>query len=130
MTLIILLENGVLDMQGFEHSKDAIQQSVVLQSVIQGWIGLWVTGFFVWFWKNGGQTIGMRAWRLKIQSTNGQPVSYLRILIRAIGSLCGVGTLLIIFNPRNKRALQDLLSHTEVVQLSKEENHHRSWHSL
>ena len=128
--LIILLENGVLSMAGFEHTKDVIQQSRLYQSIIQAWTLTWVLGFFLWFWKNGGQTIGMRAWRLRIQSTNGKPITYARVLLRMVTSLFGIGTLLIIFNPKRRKALQDLATHTEIVQLSKEANHHKTWTSL
>ncbi|MBN1238719.1 MAG: RDD family protein [Gammaproteobacteria bacterium] len=30
--------------------------------------------FFVWFWTHGGQTLGMRAWRLKLVARDGGPV--------------------------------------------------------
>jgi uncharacterized RDD family membrane protein YckC len=33
-------------------------------------------GFFGWFWTHGGQTLGMRAWRIRIQSTDGTPIRH------------------------------------------------------
>lgn len=130
VVLILLLENNVFSMQGYHHAKDVIQNFAPYQYIIQAWVTAWVLGFFLWFWTNGGQTIGMRAWRLRIQSTNGRPLTYLRMFIRMLASLAGLGTLLIIFNPNKKRALQDLLSQTEVIQLSKEANHHRTWNNM
>lgn len=128
--LIILLEHGVLDMQGKVHTTEVIQTSTLYSYVIQTWVLLWVTGFFLWFWKHGGQTIGMRAWRLKIQSTNEHPIGYPRALLRMVTSLGGISTLWIICNPKKKLGLQDIASGTEIVQLNKHANHHRNWKGL
>ncbi|AWL13148.1 hypothetical protein HMF8227_02697 [Saliniradius amylolyticus] len=128
--LIVLLENGVLDKHGFEHSKDVIQQSPLYTNILRFWCGGWILLFFVWFWRNGGQTIGMRAWRLRIFSTTDKPMGYGRALLRAITSLLGLGTLLILLDFKNKLALQDRLSGTEVLVLTKEANHHRAWKQL
>ena len=78
--------------------------------------------FFVYFWCRGGQTIGMRAWRLKVQSLDGTPITKSQALIRAITALLGLGNLMLLIDIRNKRALQDYLSKTEIVTLSKDEN--------
>lgn len=78
--------------------------------------------FYVYFWCKGGQTIGMRAWRLKVRNLDGSPISKGQALIRAVTALLGVGNLLVIFDFKNKRALQDYLAKTEVITLSKEEN--------
>lgn len=78
--------------------------------------------FYVYFWCKGGQTIGMRAWRLKVRNLDGSPISKGQAIIRAVTALLGVGNLLVIFDFKNKRALQDYLAKTEVITLSKEEN--------
>ncbi|GGW93114.1 RDD family protein [Alteromonas halophila] len=127
VTLVILLKNGVLDMQGFEQPSQAIQASLLYTSLIQGWVAIWVAGFFIWFWKNGGQTLGMRAWRLRIYSTVDKPVTWSRMVIRLIGSLGGLGTLLVLFDIKHRQSLQDRLASTEVVQLTKAQNDHKSW---
>lgn len=38
-------------------------------------------GFFAWFWTRGGQTLGMRAWRLQVRRDHGAP---LRLPIAAV----------------------------------------------
>jgi uncharacterized RDD family membrane protein YckC len=130
LVLVILLENDVLDMKGAEHVSDVIQQSVLYKGVIQCWVAIWVVGFFAWFWKNGGQTIGMRAWRLRLFSTNEKSLSYPRVFMRIIVSLCGLGTLLVLVDFRNKLALQDRIAKTEVLVLTKDANHHRAWKEI
>lgn len=127
VTLVLLFENGVLDMQGFEHTSDVIQQSVLYKSVIQAWVALWVVGFFLWFWRNGGQTIGMRAWRLKLFSTTDKSMGYGRAFLRLVCSLGGLGTLLVLFDVKHKQSLQDRIAGTEIRVLTKAANDHKSW---
>lgn len=126
--LTALFETGILSKQGYEHVSDLMQQNLVYKLLVQGWVILWVCAFFLWFWKNGGQTLGMRAWRIRIYNLDPQEkVGYQRLLIRLVTALGGVGTLLVLIDYRNKLALQDRLTRTEVLFLSEEENHHRAW---
>ncbi|XOV81341.1 MAG: RDD family protein [Aestuariibacter sp.] len=124
---VILLENDVLDKGGLEHTSDVIQQSFMFTTIIQVWVATWVLGFFLWFWRNGGQTIGMRAWRMRLYSTNDKPFGYGRALLRMLTSLCGLGTLLLLVDWKHKLALQDRLTETEILVLSKEANDHKNW---
>ena len=43
--------------------------------------------FFGWFWTHGGQTLGMRAWRLRIMQRDGQSLSWTLALFRYAISL-------------------------------------------
>lgn len=130
VSLVLLLENGVLDKQGYEHTSDVIQHSLLLKNVIRGWVALWVLSFFLWFWRNGGQTIGMRAWRMRLFSTDDRPLSYGRALFRLIASLGGLGTLLVLFDIKHKQSLQDRLAKTEMLVLSKTANDHKAWKDI
>jgi len=49
------------------------------------------------------------------------------LFIRLIASLGGLGTLLVLFDFKNKQSLQDRLAKTEVLKLTKEANDHKSW---
>ena len=45
-------------------------------------------GYFGWSWIRGGQTVGMRAWRIRVQRADGSPLDWGRAAIRfAVGSL-------------------------------------------
>lgn len=126
--LTVLLENGILSKQGFEHASDLMQNSLVYKSVIQIWVVLWVSAFFLWFWRNGGQTLGMRAWRLRIFSVEeGDVIGYKRLLLRLVASLGGLGTLLVLFDVKHKQSLQDRVAKTEVLLLTKSQNDHKNW---
>jgi uncharacterized RDD family membrane protein YckC len=38
--------------------------------------------FFGWFWTHGGQTLGMRAWRLRVVREDGRPLTWLTAAVR------------------------------------------------
>ncbi len=123
-----LLENDILSKQGFEHVSDLIQSSFFYSLVIQIWVISWVSGFFLYFWKNGGQTLGMRAWKLRLFSTEGsKKIGYGTLLLRLIFSLGGLGTFLVLIDIKHKQSLQDRVAGTQMLVLTKEQNHHRNW---
>ena len=80
-------------------------------------------GFFSWFWMHGGQTLGMRAWRLKLLSRDGKRASLRQSLVRCAGALLsmlalGLGYLWILFDPEGL-AWHDRLSGTRLVLVAK-----------
>ena len=88
-----------------------------------GWV-LILTSFFCYFWRRGGQTLGMRAWRLQLvpkdKLTN---VSYRQCLLRCLFAmlsllLLGIGYWWSLID-KNRQTLQDRLTKTEVILLSK-----------
>lgn len=89
-----------------------------------GWLAL-IVGFFTYFWHRGGQTLGMRAWRLRIQRPDGGRLSYAQCLIRcglAFLSMAAVGLgYLWCLVDRDRQTAHDRLSGTETVTLPKAE---------
>jgi uncharacterized RDD family membrane protein YckC len=43
--------------------------------------------FFGWFWVHGGQTLGMRAWKLEVITLEGQSINWTQALFRYIYSI-------------------------------------------
>ncbi len=43
--------------------------------------------FYGWFWTHGGQTLGLRAWNLKLQSFDQHSITWRAAFIRFIGAL-------------------------------------------
>jgi uncharacterized RDD family membrane protein YckC len=44
--------------------------------------------FFGWFWVHGGQTLGMRAWKIRLQQPDGAGITWPRAILRLLlGSL-------------------------------------------
>lgn len=79
--------------------------------------------FFIGFWIAGGQTLGMRAWRLRIVNLDGRRITVRQSLIRfftAIPSIAlfGFGIFWMLFDSR-KRTLPDRLAGTQVIVLPK-----------
>jgi uncharacterized RDD family membrane protein YckC len=80
-----------------------------------------VTVFFCGFWAHGGQTLGMRAWRIRVVGQDGTPLSWLRALARfAAGVLAllplGLGLWWGIFDSQ-RRGWHDRLTDTRVVRV-------------
>lgn len=43
--------------------------------------------FFAWFWTHGGQTLGMRAWRLRLETRDGHAIGWWHALLRFLSGL-------------------------------------------
>lgn len=72
--------------------------------------------FFSWFWKSGGQTLGMRAWHLKVVNNDQHVLTWKRCFIRfTIGLVFFAVTYLWMFFNRERAALHDQLSNTSVI---------------
>ncbi len=76
-------------------------------------------GFFAWFWTRGGQTLGMRAWRLMVLRNDGQPLTLRDALLRYLAAILswsalGLGFLWVLVDGEN-RAWHDRLSGTRLV---------------
>jgi len=82
-----------------------------------------VLGFYCYFWLRNGQTLGMQAWRLRLDTQEGGRPSLRQCLLR---SLVGFASLLCaglgywwIWLDRDGRAWHDRASNTRVVVLPK-----------
>jgi len=86
--------------------------------------------FFGWFWWRSGQTIGMRAWRLKVQNRDGSRLTGKQTFIRVLTCAFGLGNLWVLVDFKNRRAWHDYAAGTELVTLSKEANQLYYWKDL
>lgn len=118
---------GFIDMNGHQHLIEVQQSSVLYSALIYTWNLCWVGYFFIYFWARSGQTLGMRAWRLRVQNTDGTLINKATGLKRLLPTLLGLGNLTVIFDRKNKLSLQDRLTNTEVVVLSLAENKGKHW---
>ncbi|XQF93192.1 RDD family protein [Pseudoalteromonas espejiana] len=117
-----LITLDVISLNGAEDVSALIQESLLLSSVRSALLVIVTLVFFGYFWTKSGQTIGMRAWRLKVQTLEGNLISWPQSLVRSLCALLGLGNLVVLIDFKNKKALQDYLSKTEVITLTKEEN--------
>lgn len=82
-----------------------------------------IAGYFVLNWRRSGQTLGMRAWRIRTVMDTGKPVTWRAALLRAgIGFFAwlpaALGVLWLYLDPEHI-ALHDRLSGTRVVHLAR-----------
>lgn len=101
-------------------SGEAITPDSALYPAYLVYLAAVIAGFYVGFWTHGGQTLGMKAWRLQVRTVNGAPLDARRALLRLLASVLswlplGLGFLWMPFD--HNRAWHDRLSGTEVVLL-------------
>lgn len=90
-----------------------------------GFLGLLLTleVFFWFFWCRGGQTLGMRAWRLQIQQPNGRTPTLKQAVVRGLVAPLSFVPLGLGFwwslGDKEKRTWHDTASGTRMVVLPK-----------
>jgi uncharacterized RDD family membrane protein YckC len=92
--------------------------------LLPGWVGstlLLITCFlfYGWFWTHGGQTLGMRTWRLQVLDENEQCIGWgaaaIRFCAAGVSWLAfGLGWLWVYLD-RDKRTWHDMVSKSRVV---------------
>lgn len=89
--------------------------------------GLWIHVFlllmlyFVWCWSNGGQTLPMKTWKLRLVGNDGLPLRPAQALLRYCAAwpsiaFFGIG-LFWALGDREKRFLHDRIAGTRIVQV-------------
>ena len=78
--------------------------------------------FFGWFWTHGGQSLGLKTWKIKLISKNGTSVTWKQALIRYLASLLcwisfGVGFFWCYTNAE-RLAWNDIWSKTKLQHVS------------
>ena len=76
-----------------------------------GWLAT-ILAFFCYFWMKAGQTTGMRAWRLKLTTQQGDLPNLYQCFIRLIVSPFGWLLCFTLFFDKNRQCLHDRLSGT------------------
>jgi uncharacterized RDD family membrane protein YckC len=77
--------------------------------------------FFTQFWRRGGQTLGMRAWKLRVIRDDGEGLTWGDALRRHFAALlsclaCGLGFVWILVDPQGL-AWHDRLSKTRLIKM-------------
>lgn len=86
-------------------------------------LGVTAAVFFVGFWMRGGQTLGMRAWRMRLENLGGGPITARIAMVRFFGGVVsiaafGIGVLWVVIDPQNQ-TWADRLAGTRMVVLPK-----------
>ncbi|MGD9592775.1 MAG: RDD family protein [Candidatus Berkiella sp.] len=79
------------------------------------------TGLFLgWFYKTSGQTLGMLAWKIRVVSSSGKPITWSQAIKRYALSylslgLAGIGILWCLFD-KDKQSLHDKMLNIRVIK--------------
>jgi uncharacterized RDD family membrane protein YckC len=96
---------------------------LVHKLLVQALVLTLTAAYFVVSWTRGGETIGMRAWRLRVVRADGSPVHWLQALLRFLAALIslalvGSGFWWALID-REKRGWHDIATGTVLVRLEK-----------
>ncbi|MDP4537882.1 RDD family protein [Alkalimonas collagenimarina] len=111
----------LIDLTQYEDTADFFSQS------LQRWLYFAyllsaAVGFYAYFWVRAGQTLGMRAWRLLLLQQNGQKITLQQAVLRALLAFAGLGNFWLFIRWGKGLALQDQLTNTQMVLISKEQS--------
>ncbi len=78
-------------------------------------------GFYGWFWTHGGQTLGLRAWKLKLVRQDSETITWLQALFRFCYAIMswiplGAGYLWMLID-KKKLSWHDRISKTYIIDL-------------
>mgnify|MGYP003588316886 FL=1 len=88
------------------------------------WLHVFVLlmAYFVWCWLNGGQTLPMKTWKLRVVDANGAPLRPLQAILRYCAAwpsilLLGIGLFWALFD-KDKQFLHDRIAGTQIIAKS------------
>lgn len=64
--------------------------TVFSRALLQGICLLVISSYFLWCWTRGGQTLAMRAWRIRVTYLNGAPLTATGAVLRFLLALAGL----------------------------------------
>jgi uncharacterized RDD family membrane protein YckC len=92
-----------------------------LKPVLQALVVLTIAGYLVAFWCIGGQTVGMRTWRFRLERRTGGrpqwPQALARLVLALLGMAVGAVTFWWALMDREKQFLHDRLAGTRLVMV-------------
>ena len=79
--------------------------------------------YFVWFWLNGGQTLPMKTWKLRLVGEDGGSLRPPQAILRYLAAwpsilLCGIGIFWAFFD-KDRQFLHDRIAGTRIVYTDK-----------
>ncbi len=116
--IFALNASGMMSYWSYVDASDLLTNHPVWSAFYTGYLALVWIGFIVFFWTRAGQTLGMRAWKLRVQNEDGSTISFTQALIRVATSGFGLANLTVPFDPK-KRGFHDIWAKTQVVVLPK-----------
>lgn len=122
LTAILFLATAIVN--ATNHG-EAIDQSRLYTFFLQLFLSALIILYFGWFWIHGGQTLGMKTWKIKLIANNSQTINWQQVIIREITAsiswlFLGLGFAWSIFD-KQKRCWHDITSKTRLIDLRETE---------
>lgn len=121
LTAILFLAMAIFN--AIFNQGEAIEPNSPFAIISSFYLGSIILLYFGWFWTHGGQTLGMKTWKIKLISNNNnsQSVNWKQALIREATAviswgMLGVGFIWSVFD-RKKRCWHDISSNTTLIDL-------------
>ena len=120
VAMLIVMPTKIF-LYGFDENWSSF--NLPLQIILTATMIYALSSYFLYCWRKQGQTLGMKAWRIKLIQKNGQLADKdqcIKRLFFSLGSfLCfGIGYWSYFFS-KDKNCLHDVLSETRVILLPK-----------
>ncbi|MFV0575224.1 MAG: RDD family protein [Vibrio sp.] len=116
-TMEALFSQGLINYGSYIDASDLLNHHPIWSYVFHAYVIIVWMGFLSFFWMKG-QTLGMRAWKLRVQNEDGSNIRFFQSIVRMLTAFLGLGNLTVLFDGE-KRALQDMWAKCQVVQLPK-----------
>jgi len=92
----------------------------VTRALFQLWVLAWTGAYLVYCWIKSGQTLAMKAWRLRVETLAGERLGMRRALLRYVVAVAGLlpfaaGFLWALVD-RDRQCLHDRIAGTRVVR--------------
>jgi len=117
--LLILASAVAMLLVGLVLGSEAITDNNVLveNPIFFTWLIFCWFYYYAWCWRKGGQTLGMKAWRIKLIAIDEDKISYKNALLRFVSALFGLANFWL-FMP-GKRGWHDIVSNSNVILTEK-----------
>ena len=124
-TLLAVLVTGKLDPNIPEASSKVMHEADPLLAGLgfQLYLVAVVIGFYCLFWRKNGQTLGMQAWRIQVQTQHGDKPGWLRCIARCLAAVISIAPGFLgyfwIWVDKENCSWHDRLTGTRVMRLPK-----------
>ena len=123
LVVSFLFVAGMLSMKGMMLAMglENVPAGSVVAKIFFVYLVLLAYLFFAWFWIHGGQTLGMRAWKVKLIRQDGMTISWGQAFLRFCYSIVswvplGAGYLWSLVD-KDKQAWHDKASHSYLIDI-------------
>jgi len=118
LTAILFLATAIVNAI---NNGEATDSSMAYTIFLRFYLASIIFFYFGWFWTHGGQTLGMKTWKIKLISNNSQTINWKQVTIREITAVIswaflGLGFIWSLFD-NQKRSWHDISSNTRLIDL-------------